>query len=303
MAREMPHVDGVGHRFVEANGIRVHVAEAGPADADPLVLLHGWPQHWYAWRHLIGPLARSRRVLCPDLRGLGWTEAPPDGYEKEALADDLFALLEALEIERAGLIGHDWGGWIAFLAALREPDRVEAILALGIVAPMGRRPSLRGIAGAWRFWYQVVLASPLGERAAASLGSGRAASAVRWIGTDVWGEAERESFLGQFGEPERARASVQYYRTFQLRELPAIARGRYADAHLAVPARLLFGEKEPAMSPAMLEGAEDHADDLTVEILPGVGHFIPEQCPELVLDRARDLFGLPDGDGGDRPPG
>jgi pimeloyl-ACP methyl ester carboxylesterase len=296
----MPQVEGVDHRFVEANGVRIHVAEAGPPDGDPLVLLHGWPQHWYLWRHQIGPLARGRRVLCPDLRGLGWTDAPADGYEKEALTDDLFALLDALEIERAGLIGHDWGGWIAFLAGLRDPNRVEAILALGIVPPMGRT-TIRAVAGAWRFWYQVLLASPIGGRVAASLASDAPGSPARWLGTGVWDEFERETFLGQFREPDRARASVQYYRTFQFRELPAIARGRYADAHLAVPARLLFGEREQAMSAAMLEGAEERADDLTVEILPGLGHFIPEQRPDLVLDRARELFGVPAGDGGDRP--
>src|SRR5919106_1697015 len=80
----MPEVPGVEHRFVEANGLRMHVAEAG--DGDPVVMLHGWPQHWYEWRHLIPPLAAQYRVICPDLRGLGWTDAPPRGYEKENLA-------------------------------------------------------------------------------------------------------------------------------------------------------------------------------------------------------------------------
>ena len=285
----MPQVEGVGHRFVEANVIRIHLAEAGAEDAPPLVLLHGWPQHWYAWRHLIGPLAQEHRVLCPDLRGLGWTDAPRDGYEKEALADDLLALLDELGVERAGLIGHDWGGWIGFLAALREPDRIDALLALAIVPPMGR-PTLRGVASVWRFWYQVVLASPFGARAAASLGSGPGGSTLRWVGTEVWEDAEREAFLGQFREPERARASVQYYRSFQLRELPALAAGRYRDAHLRVRAHIMFGTDEAAMSPAMLAGAEDRADDLTIELLPGVGHFIPEQRPDLVLARASELL-------------
>jgi pimeloyl-ACP methyl ester carboxylesterase len=289
MTREMPHVEGAEHRFVEANGIRIHLAEAGPEDAPPLVMLHGWPGHWYTWRHLISPMARTRRVVCPDLRGLGWSDAPADGYEKEALADDLFALLDVLGIERAGLAGHDWGGWVAFLACLREPERFEALLAMGIVPPMGRA-TLRGVAGAWRFWYQLVLASPLGARVAASLASEAAGSPARWLGTGVWDESERESFLGQFRDPERARASVQYYRAFQLRELPAIAGGRYADAHLAVRTHLLFGEREQAMSPAMLEGAEQHADDLTIEVLPATGHFIPDQRPEIVVERARELL-------------
>lgn len=289
MAREMPVVDGVEHRFVEANGIRVHVAEAGSSGAEPLVMIHGWPQHWYMWRHLIGPLAEGRRVICPDLRGLGWTEAPPSGYEKKTLADDFLALLDELGIERTALIGHDWGGWVGFLACLRQPERFEGYVALGIAPPFGR-VTPRGAAATWRFWYQIALASPLGARLVGASRSGLGAKVVGWVGADVWDEPARETFLGQFAEPERARASSLYYRTFQLRELPALAAGRYVRERLRVPTHLLVGAEESVIKPAMLAGAEDHADDLAIEIVPGVGHFIAEEEPELVLERARTLF-------------
>ena len=90
MDRPLPELPGVEHRFVDAGGLRVHVAEAG--SGDPLVLQHGWPQHWLAWSKLIPALAEDYRVICPDLRGLGWSDAPPEGYEKEQLASDLLAL-------------------------------------------------------------------------------------------------------------------------------------------------------------------------------------------------------------------
>ncbi len=78
MTVPLPHVDGVEHRWVDAGGLRMHVAEAGPPDGPAAMLVHGWPQHWYEWRKLIGPLADAgHRVICPDLRGLGWTDAPP----------------------------------------------------------------------------------------------------------------------------------------------------------------------------------------------------------------------------------
>ncbi|MFI5121970.1 MAG: alpha/beta fold hydrolase, partial [Vicinamibacteria bacterium] len=132
---ELPHVDGVTHRFVGANGIVFHVALAGSANDDPVLLLHGWPQHWYEWRHLIPQLADRHRVLALDLRGFGWSDAPRRGYLKEQMATDVLAVLDALGLDRVKLVGHDWGGWIGFLLCLRAPERVDRYLALGITHP------------------------------------------------------------------------------------------------------------------------------------------------------------------------
>ncbi|MGB0097898.1 MAG: alpha/beta fold hydrolase [Solirubrobacteraceae bacterium] len=90
-----PPLPGVQHRSVNAGGLRTHVALAGPEDAPPILLVHGWPQNWWAWRQVIPPLAEHFRVIAPDLRGHGWTEAPQSGYEKEQLASDLVAVLDA----------------------------------------------------------------------------------------------------------------------------------------------------------------------------------------------------------------
>ena len=292
--RALPHVEGVEHRFVDANGLRMHLAEAGAPDADPVVLLHGWPQHWYMWRDVIGPLAERYRVICPDLRGLGWSDAPPSGYEKENLATDVLALLDALGLQRVRLAGHDFGGWIGFLICLREPARVERFLALSIVPPF-LRVTPRMVVGAWRFWYQWLMASPLGA-AVVSRSGGRFEGAVgRWVGAEIWSDEEREFFLGQFADPARARASVQYYRTFVLREQLRVATGRYRRKRLRVPTRILFGTAEKAMSDRWLEGCERFADELEVELVPGAGHFIVDEMPELVVERARELF-APDRD-------
>src|SRR4051812_20895836 len=109
MERRLPHVEGVEHVYIDAGGLRTHVATAGPADGEPVVCLHGWPQNWYLWREVTGPLANAGyRVICPDLRGFGWTDAPRRGYEKEQLASDVFALIDAMGLEHVKLMGHDW---------------------------------------------------------------------------------------------------------------------------------------------------------------------------------------------------
>ncbi len=92
MAPPMPEVEGVEHRWATVNGFRMHYAEAG--EGEPAILQHGWPQHWWAWRHQIGPLAERYRVIVPDLRGYGWSDAPRSGYEKARLAADVLALMD-----------------------------------------------------------------------------------------------------------------------------------------------------------------------------------------------------------------
>lgn len=283
-----PEVPGVTHRRVRARGIEFHVAEAG-AGEDVVLCLHGWPQHWYEWRHLMPALADRHRVIALDLRGFGESEAPPRGYEKEELASDVLAVLDELGLERVKLVGHDWGGWIGFLLCLREPRRFERFLALNIVPPW---IGLRAIAGhAWRFAYQQVILTPgLGYRLHRQGGFVRrvllGASSVK----SAWSEEDLAAFADNLAEPDRARAAVQLYRVFNLRELPALVRGRYAGARLTVPTLMLFGEDDPALRPAMLGDYRRHADEMRVELVPGCGHFIADERPDLVADRAREFL-------------
>jgi pimeloyl-ACP methyl ester carboxylesterase len=283
----LPELPGVEHRYVDAGGLRTHVAETG--DGPPLVLLHGWPQHWWGW-HRVVPLLRDHfRLVMPDLRGHGWTAAPPSGYDKEQLATDVLALLDALGIDRARIAAHDWGGWVAFLLALREPERVERMVTLNIPPPMGRADP-RAALGAWRFWYQGVLASPFGARLV------ERGSLVRLLLTGdrrrPAAEAEDvDPFVDVLRDPARARASQLLYRTFLTRELPAIVAGRYAKARLHVPTRMLHGTGDFAIGERLLRGAEQHADDLEVELVDGSGHFIIDEKPELVADRIRAFLG------------
>jgi pimeloyl-ACP methyl ester carboxylesterase len=283
-----PHIDGVSHRWVRARGLDFHVAEAG-AGEDVVLCLHGWPQHWYEWRHLLPALADRHRVLAIDLRGFGWSDAPRDGYEKENLADDILALLDALGLERVKLVGHDWGGWIGFLLCLRAPQRFERYLALNILTPWIE--FRQALPQAWRFWYQqLILAPGIGYRLHRG---GRFVPRVlvgASIQKSVWDEATLRSFADNLAEPERARAAVQMYRVFNLREVRPILRGRYARQRLTVPTRMLFGTGDAALRPELLAGYEDHADDMAVELVDDCGHFIVDEKPELVAERARAFF-------------
>lgn len=278
----MPVVEGVEHSHVDARGLRFHVAQAG--GGEPLVLLHGWPQHWYLWRGVIPRLAARYRVICPDLRGHGWSDAPSNGYEKEELASDLLAVLDALGLKRGvRLAGHDWGGWTGFLACLREPQRFERFVSLAIPSPL-KPPDPALLRLAPRFTYQAVVSAPLLGAALVRQG-GFVRTTLRVARRGAWDPDELEAFVGRFRERARARASVQLYRTFLLREMPAIARGRYAGERLHVPTHMVIAEHDPVVRPQLARGAERHADELTVEIAPGRGHFLVDEDPGMVSER------------------
>jgi pimeloyl-ACP methyl ester carboxylesterase len=284
----MPHVAGMTHRWVDVRDIRVHVAEGGVADptAPVIVLLHGWPQHWWCWRHVVPQLVGEAHVVAPDLRGHGWSDAPVAGYDKENLVDDLLVLLDDLGHDRVTLVGHDWGGWIGFLAALRQPERFDALIALGIIHPF-QQFSLSALRNAWRGTYQVLLASPLLGEAMLRSSPFLVAEGIRRGCHDPAAiDADVRRHYGEVLQASaRARASVRLYRTFLLHDLPRL--GRYREQLLEVPTRLLVGRHDPVAVESLLDGWQAHAIDMAVDMVDDVGHFIPEESPDLVAELIR----------------
>jgi len=280
---DFPPCAGAEHVFVDAGGLRVHVAQAGDPEAPPVVLLHGWPQHWWCWRGVIPQLARTHRVHAVDLRGHGWTEVAQGGYDKEQLATDLLATLDALGLERAFVAGHDWGGWTAQLAALRAPERLRGVALLNIAGPWG--DPKKTLPHAWRMIYQPIVATP-GVGPAIQ----RSPLLARAMARQGVPPQDAEVFAARFREPGRAEAGSAVYRTFVLRELPGIVRGRYDGERLRMPVRMLYGEDDTVIRPAMLEGIAAHADDFALERVPDTGHFIVDQRPKLVAERLAAWF-------------
>ena len=287
-ARPFPQVPGVTHRFVTARGVRLHVAE--PGDGEPIVLLHGFPQHWYAWRHVIPLLAGEYRLICADLRGFGWSDAPPRGYDTASRVADVLALMDSMGLHRVRLIGHDWGGRAAVMLALQAPERVSHLLALNTAHPwlLQRRllPQL------WRFWYTAFLEYPRIGRLVLRNWPGftrflllhGAADPTAWPYDDV------EEFVTASREPASARAGEALHWQFVLHDIPAMIMRKNRGLRLTVPTVLLAGADDWMLPPKVLAGAGPHADSLTVQVVPRAGHFLADECPGQVAQVARELF-------------
>jgi pimeloyl-ACP methyl ester carboxylesterase len=286
----MPELDGVEHRFIDVGGgVVIHVAEAGPADGPPVMLVHGFPQHWWEWRHLIGPLAADGyRVLCPDLRGAGWSSAPRGSYRKNDMADDLASVLDTLGVGPVTLVAHDWGGGIAFVMMLRHPAKVTGYFGVNTFAPWFKR-DLALARHLWRLWYQIPIALPVvGPRLLAARKARFLRFTLSWAGGPFSpAEDDFTLYAEQMREPGHALAGSRWYRTFLAREFLPWLRGEFTNAHVTVPVRWLHGTADPIITPTLLRGYTERANDFQLELVDGVGHWIAEQRPELVLDRLR----------------
>lgn len=276
MTNQPPPIGGVRRSYVAVNGVNFHVTEAGPEDGRPVLALHGWPQHHWAYRDLLADPPPGLRVIAPDLPGYGWSGPPPHKWAKEDVVSDLVALMDALGLDRVLLVGHDWGGYIGHLLTLRVPERIDGYLALNIAHPWVPPKVL--LRHGWRFlMYQPFVASigvPLQRR-------------TPYLDRVVFRAAapglDREIvrvYSERFRDPVVARTARDTYRTFLTREVPAGARNGER-RRSTVPTRVLFGKSDTAIHPDLAAAETARADDYTLELVDG-GHFIVDENPDAV---------------------
>ena len=281
-------IDGFTPQTVPArDGTSLHVQTAG--DGRPVMLVHGWPQHGDIWRHVAPELvAAGCRVVVPDLRGHGRSEAPPGDYAKATFASDLIDVLDALGLDAVDLVGHDWGGYAGFLAVLDHPERFRRYVAVDIAPPWRTKPTPWMALTPLFLTYQFAVVSPLGPTLL------RRPEAVRRViragsGPDMhWSREDLDRYARSWGAPDRVAATQAIYRTFLTRELvPSRTSAANAD-RLRTPTRLVMGGASwigritgPAGTPLI-----DRTD------VPRCGHFIAEEAPRALLAEIREHFDL-----------
>jgi epoxide hydrolase 4 len=248
-----------------------------------VVLLHGFPEFWYGWRHQIGPLAAAGfRVIAPDQRGYNLSDKPPrvEDYTTDTLARDVVAVLDALGIAKAAVVGHDWGGGVAWWLALRHPDRVSRLVVINCPHPLAMQAALEGsFAQFARSWYIFAAQIPgLPERVAEWTNYGILTRGLRRSSRPgTFTETDFARYRRAWSRPGAIRGMVNWYRAAaQIRPAPP------RDPRVRVPTLLLWGCRDRFLRRDLASNSAAMCDDVRLELFPGATHWLPHEEPARV---------------------
>lgn len=273
----MPPIE---NHTAQLSGLRLHYLTAGSGPA--LVLLHGWPQSSHEWRHLIPTLATRFRVIAPDLRGLGDSGRPAGGYDKMTVAADIRELLmDTLGIDRAVVVGHDWGAAVAYALAVQNRGLVTHLAILDMLLPGIELPGLDGnaLAGYWHFGFHGVRDLP------ELLIAGHERAYINWFFTQfaynprAIAQADVDEYVRCLAQPGALRAGFEYYRAVAQDAADFASAAREP---LTCPVLALGGER--SIGAAVKLCMQQVAGDVRGGVMERCGHWIAEEQPQALLD-------------------
>ncbi|HEX5857308.1 MAG TPA: alpha/beta fold hydrolase, partial [Microbacterium sp.] len=283
----MTETTGIRSRMVTANGLRMHVTEAGAGT--PVLLLHGFPESSREWAPVMAALADRAHLIAPDLRGAGRTDAPKAGYDAPTVARDVIGLIDALGLDRVHLVAHDWSALVGFDLCLEHPDRIRSYTAIAVPAPylrMNRAIAVGMMKAMPHLWFQWVIATPGVGPLLLSRGRQRLA---HWLLRGFEGrpmdDADVAAYVEALRDPARARAASKLYRGLILPGFMNILTGKYLGRVLQTPTLVLFGADDALLPKEALEVSVEDAPHTTVELVTGGAHFLVDDNPEEVARR------------------
>jgi len=270
-------------KFIETNGIRLFVVQEGPEDGPLILLLHGFPEYWYGWRHQIDFLAQQGyRVWAPDLRGYHLSERPKgvDNYKLDTLARDVIGLIDAAGAERARLVGHDWGSAIAWWTAFRQPDRVEQLVVLNAPHPKVLMDALRN---SWsqrrKSWYMYFFRLPKAPEAMLRARNWRALEQALSgeARPDTFSAADMAQYHKAWRQPGALTAMLNYYRAL-FRHRP----GLLLDPSIKVPTLIIWGAQDSVAPRELAIASARLCTDVQLVFREEATHWIHHEEPEQV---------------------
>jgi pimeloyl-ACP methyl ester carboxylesterase len=282
--------------------VTLNVGFAGPENAPAVILLHGFPESHRTWREVAPRLDDKFRLIMPDQRGFAGSDMPQDvsEYSTDKLIGDIFALADTLGLESFALVGHDWGGAIAWPAALRNDPRLTRLAIVNAPHPLIFQKSLiedadQRAASQYITWFR----TPGADKAIEAMGLDVFFDKTMGSHVDLskLPEAERQRYLADWSQPGALISMLNWYRGSKLVVPPPDLTVPVPDwvlgafPRVTVPTLVIWGMNDTALLPMQLDGLDRLVDDLTIVRLPGVGHFAPWEAGEEVAAALRDFLG------------
>jgi pimeloyl-ACP methyl ester carboxylesterase len=285
---DLPPLDDLS---LPGDGVTLHAVRAGDRGGPPVVLLHGFPEFWYGWRHQLGPLAAAGfDVVAVDQRGYNTSDKPPHvrDYNLDLLAADVASAIAALGVERAAVVGHDWGGVVAWWLAVKHPGRVSRLAILNAPHPAVMRRALRtDPLQMMRSWYAFVMQVPRLTEWLSRLGNWR--GVVRGLRKSsrpgTFTDADFDRYRQAWSQPGAFTAMVNWYRA-AMRAPPAIP----ADVRVHMPTLVLWGAKDRFIRPKYAAKSVALCDDGRLEMLEAATHWVQHEEADRVNHRLTEFL-------------
>jgi pimeloyl-ACP methyl ester carboxylesterase len=291
----------VTSRITLPTGVTLNVQQGGPENVEAIILLHGFPESHRTWRAVAPALAGDYRVIAPDQRGFADSDKPEgvEQYRTDRILEDLLALADTSGLKQFTLAGHDWGGAVAWLAALRHPDRVKRLVIVNSPHPLVFQKSLIEDA-AQRAASQYIRAfrTPGMEEGITAMGFETFYEKTFGGHADlgIIPPEERQAYLDQWSAPGAMTAMLNWYRASEIvvpaagEEAPLPAWTTAPFPKLAMPTLVIWGLRDKALLPVQLATLHEHVPDLRTAVTPDAGHFIPWEDPAFVIAAIRDFI-------------
>jgi pimeloyl-ACP methyl ester carboxylesterase len=274
------------HHTTRVKDVLLHYVTFGRGE--PVVLLHGWPQTWYEWRKIMPALAERYTVIAPDMRGLGDSSKPATGYDKRTVAADIYELVRQLGFERIFLVGHDWGGPVAYAYACAHPEDVRKLVILDVPIPgAGLDQALvfrpRSV---WHVQFHYVRDLP------EALVAGRERTYLTWFFRTAYNptalsEQDIDEYVRCYSAPGGLRAGFEYYRAIFT---DVEHNTENAKTKLKMPVLALGGER--GFGESTIKSVRQLAEDVRGGVIERCGHWIPEECPEYLTEQLLNFFSV-----------
>lgn len=287
----MSQLDNLQHVYIKTNGVTLHTALAGPDDGTPVILLHGFPEFWYGWRHQIPYLAeRGFRVIAPDQRGYNLSDKPAgvDAYRIGELARDVVGLIDALGYEAVHLVGHDWGAAVAWWTAALFPERLKKLVILNVPYPtlMTRAYREGNFAQLLKSWYIFYFQIPRLPEALASLGGhyGMAQMLRRSGQPGTFAETDFAEYRKAWAQPGAMTAMLNWYRVMarwaaRRQRSEAVSR---PPARIIPPTLMLWGERDIALDKSLAQPSIDLCENGRLVFFPNATHWVQHDEADAV---------------------